>query len=448
LIFVLRENKDPGYLQRYVEEKKKVSENYEKGLYEGNEEFIRKYIAFARTLKPVLTNDAYSFLKEFYINMGYSGISGLPRKFDSLIRITVAIAKLKLKNTADVDEAEEAIIFYNKRLEYFNSAAGLATHPRDKAFLKIKEIIKEKNGLPILLTDAAIEASKKEQGIEFYLLGQGKFKNKKIEDLKLNNSYQLKQILIFLRNDACIQIIQEKPTTLRWKKENEKNHEVENESSNDQQNNTDQQIIDSVYETSKNHKTQKINNEIQYPIVRECDACDLCDTPEDYNTQSKEIITTNTDNTILKDTKTDNNNSINDNIKNEVNTARIDNTYKDNQIKQTTEVIIGKENQKNKGIDKESSNMTEQPSSHSSHSSHSTCESPSNEQNGEIIKIDAKNLQEDDSDQQLEPQLQLKHSSNADIFTNESIQNMQDSKKQQSTEDNSFTSNSNTEEAY
>jgi hypothetical protein len=447
LIFVLREKKDPDYLQRYVEEKKKVSENYENGLYEGNEEFIAKYIAFARTFKPVLTNDAYSFIKEFYINMGYSGISGLPRKFDSLIRITIAIAKLKLKNTADVDEAEEAVIFYNKRLEYFNSATRLATHPRDKAFLKIKEIVKEKNGLPILLTDAAIEASKNEQDIKFYLLGQGKLKNKDIEDLKLNNSYQLKQILIFLRNDPCIQIIQEKPITLLWKKDVEKNYQVANDYRNDQQNNTNPRSIDSVYEESKNQKT-RINDGIQNSIVRECDVCDLCDIYEDYNIQSKEITTTNMDNTISKDTKISNDNKINDNIKNKQITESISNIDKDNQIKGTIEAIRDKEKDKDKNNDKDLSSITEQSSSHSSHSSHSTCENPSNKPDAEIIKIDSGKLRDTDSHQQLENQLQLKHSPNADIFTNKTIQNLQDSKNQKSGDGNSSKSNSNMEGAY
>jgi len=445
LIFVLREKRDPDYLQRYVDEKKKVSENYENGIYEGNEEFIRKYIAFARTFKPILTNEAYSFLKEFYINMGTSGISGLPRKFDTLIRMTVAIAKLKLKNTADVDEAEEAVIFYNKRLEYFNLTTRLATHPRDITCLKIKEIIKEKNGLPILLTDAAIEASQIDQDIKYYLLGQAKFKNKDIDDLKLNNSYQLKQVLIFLRNDPCIQITQEKPMTLRWKKENESYSDKLSEPDKNNEKKTNEEIIDrNPLELEAKLETRKVVLENLKPIVRERDVCDLCDTNEAYNIQSKEITTINKDNTILKDTKISYNNRVNDNIKNKLITESIDNTNKDNQIKGTIEVKTIKEKEKDKNNVEELPNITELSSSHSSHPSHLTCENPSNEQYTENIKIESRNFQEDYS-QQLEPQLQLKHSPNADIFTNEGIQNIQDSKKLQSTEDNSSISNSNTE---
>ena len=248
-----------------------------------------------------------------------------------------------------------------------------------------------------------------------------------------------------MRNDPCIQIIQEKPITLRWKKENEKNHEVPVESRNDQRN-TNPQSIDSFYEESENQKTHKINNEIQNPIVQECDVCDLCDAHEDYNIQSKEITTINTDNVILKDAKISNNNRINDNIKNKLISSSIDKTDKNNQTKETIEVITDKE--KGKNHDKELPNITEQSSSHSSHSSHSASENPSNKRVAENIKIDSRNLQEDDSHPQLEPQLQLKHSPNADIFTNESIQNIKDSKKLQSTEDICFTSNSNTEGEY
>jgi replicative DNA helicase Mcm len=121
LIFVFRENTEPSYLGRYANKRKKTAEDYKRGLYDGNEEFIKKYLLYARSFKPELTEEAYSLLKSFFINMGKAGISGLPRKLDSLIRITSAIAKLKLKNTADIDDAQEAILFYNTILNNLNS---------------------------------------------------------------------------------------------------------------------------------------------------------------------------------------------------------------------------------------------------------------------------------------------------------------------------------------
>ena len=57
--------------------------------------------------------------------MGKAGISGLPRKLDSLIRITIAFAKLKLKSIADMEDAREAMLFFNEGLKYFNQTSEL-----------------------------------------------------------------------------------------------------------------------------------------------------------------------------------------------------------------------------------------------------------------------------------------------------------------------------------
>ncbi len=443
LIFVLRENKDPEYLQKYVEEKKKVCENYKAGLYEGNEEFIKKYIAYARTFKPVLTNDAYSLLKEFYINMGYSGISGLPRKFDSLIRITVAIAKLKLKNTADLDDAEEAMMFYNKQLEYFNWATRLATHPRDIAYSKIKEIVKEKEGLPILLTNAAIEASVRDQDTKYYLLGQGKFKNKTTDTLKLNNSYQLKQILILLRNDdTCIQIIQEKPMTVRWKKVNEEHYDKLSEPNIDYKKEANHAIIDKITLDSEKQKTQVIP---EYPnqMVKQCDECDECD--EENKLLSKGIIPINKDNIVSKDDGINVYKEKNDKLTLKSIISDVDNP-KSNNLAEATGAItsLEKENKDENSI--ESLNKNEKSSSHTSHSSHTFSENSSQILESENLRTKTKSDNSQESDRsELKSHIQLKYPPNAEVFTNETIHKILGSKVQQSNEDNPSTSDSNVE---
>jgi hypothetical protein len=53
-------------------------------------------------------------LSEYFARIGESGnIDGLQRKFDTLLRITIATAKLKLKDIADKDTME----FYNIMLQ-------------------------------------------------------------------------------------------------------------------------------------------------------------------------------------------------------------------------------------------------------------------------------------------------------------------------------------------
>ncbi|MGD9674010.1 MAG: hypothetical protein AB7U98_11095 [Candidatus Nitrosocosmicus sp.] len=440
LIFVLREKKDPEYLQRYVEEKKKVSENYKAGLYEGNEEFVRKYILYARNFKPVLSSDAFSLLKEYFINMGYAGVSGLARKFDSLIRITLAIAKLKLKDIADVDDAEEAMLFYNEGLKYFNLATQLVTRPRDGAYLAIKEIIKESNGSPIFLTDAAIEASRRNQDVKYHLLGQGKFKNNtNIDSLRLNNSHALQEILILLRNDTAIQIIQEKPITLRWvkTKENEKNNnKIVHLLDKDYKEivNTEVAVDPTLREVEK-QKNQKVTSKLPSSITQKCDEYDVCD---DDKTESTEIIPVNTDtsaidtSSLLIENSTKDESSSNKSVINESDNSTIS--------KNQTSITNSAANTKKDNNSKETLESNHNSSSHVSHTSHTSNENSSYRQDSK----NSENNQEVDHQQQLEPKIQLKHSPNADVFTNEDIQKVRDSKEQPSPIDNPPTSRSNT----
>ena len=153
--------------------------------------------------------------------MGKVGISGLPRRLDSLMRITISIAKLKLKTIADVDDAEEAIIFYNEGLDDFNQAVKLCDNPRDITYQEIRKIVNLNNGIPIPLTEAAEKACQSNENIRHYLLKKDdtsdiscSLNNNKAKKLKLSNSHHLKVVMELLRKDDCIQIVNEKPIKL------------------------------------------------------------------------------------------------------------------------------------------------------------------------------------------------------------------------------------------
>ena len=223
MIFILRENNNEDYLN-YVEKKEIIAQNYVNGKYEGDEDFLKKYLYYCKSLRPVLNQDAQKNINDYYIEMGKIGISGLPRRLDSLMRITTSIAKLKLKEIADVDDAQEAIVFYNKGLDDFNQAINLSDNPRDIAYQEIRKIVELTNGLPISLTEAAEKACESNENIRYYLLKKDKVQedaknmlDNKTKKLKLSNSHHLKGIMDLLRKDDCIQIVNEKHIDLRWK---------------------------------------------------------------------------------------------------------------------------------------------------------------------------------------------------------------------------------------
>ncbi len=84
-----------------------------------DKEFLRKYIAHAKSKKPVLTDQAMEKLKGEYLDLREQGgddtIPATARQLDSLVRLAEASARAHLRDQATVEDAERAI----RVTEYF-----------------------------------------------------------------------------------------------------------------------------------------------------------------------------------------------------------------------------------------------------------------------------------------------------------------------------------------
>lgn len=86
------------------------------------QELLAKYLAYARTLKPKLTEEAAKRLEEFYLKMrGKSATSDSPvaitaRQHESLIRLAEARAKSALRDEVTVEDAEAVINLFKVSL--------------------------------------------------------------------------------------------------------------------------------------------------------------------------------------------------------------------------------------------------------------------------------------------------------------------------------------------
>jgi replicative DNA helicase Mcm len=86
-------------------------------------ELLRKYVSYAKAIKPVLTNEALQRLKDFYLAMrSVSETEGSPvaitaRQLESLIRLAEARARASLRNEVLVEDAEAAINIMKRSLE-------------------------------------------------------------------------------------------------------------------------------------------------------------------------------------------------------------------------------------------------------------------------------------------------------------------------------------------
>ena len=80
-------------------------------------ELLRKYIAYAKSIKPVLTKEAISEIEDYYVKMRSSGseedgVKSIPisaRQLEGLIRLSEASAKIKLSHKITKEDAKKAI---------------------------------------------------------------------------------------------------------------------------------------------------------------------------------------------------------------------------------------------------------------------------------------------------------------------------------------------------
>jgi replicative DNA helicase Mcm len=86
-------------------------------------DLFRKYISYAKNLKPVLTQEALELLKGFYLLMrSASETEGTPvaitaRQLESLVRVAEARARASLRKEVLAEDAESAIDIMKKSLE-------------------------------------------------------------------------------------------------------------------------------------------------------------------------------------------------------------------------------------------------------------------------------------------------------------------------------------------
>jgi replicative DNA helicase Mcm len=124
LIFVLRDvpNKeaDEKMSEHILEIHRKGASPVEAPL---GSELMRKYVSYAKTIKPVLSHDALKRLGDFYLAMrSASEAEGSPvaitaRQLESLVRIAEARARVALRKEVSAEDAEAAVTIMKRSLE-------------------------------------------------------------------------------------------------------------------------------------------------------------------------------------------------------------------------------------------------------------------------------------------------------------------------------------------
>jgi DNA replicative helicase MCM subunit Mcm2 (Cdc46/Mcm family) len=178
--------------------------------------YIRKHIAYSKTLNPRVTDAAKVMLNEYYIKVAKD--FGSPRLLKTLYKLTKARAALKLKNLADEEDARETMQLYNAILQQYQQVVSIVENPSDVAVRLCIETIR------LLKWDISFEellksVCKENEQVSRYIG----------DAFALSRNWKARNILERLRNNSNIQQVNEKPVILRWfedQKEGIKDHRL------------------------------------------------------------------------------------------------------------------------------------------------------------------------------------------------------------------------------
>jgi replicative DNA helicase Mcm len=84
------------------------------------QEFITKYVAYAKRFKPELTDESVETVNQFYLHLRASAAEGsvaiTPRQLEALYRLSEASAKVRLAAKVTIDDAQRAIKIFEEYL--------------------------------------------------------------------------------------------------------------------------------------------------------------------------------------------------------------------------------------------------------------------------------------------------------------------------------------------
>jgi replicative DNA helicase Mcm len=156
---------------------------YDEKHIQHNYNFLEKFIEYARTIEPNITEEAKSMLNEYWIGLKKKQpLIITNRALESIHRIAKAFARLYLCNV-DTKIAYQTIKFMDKMFSEFYGCIYYVPEPRSLAYDETIKVIQQQKA-PIDLIEAVKIVCQRNDQIKYYLGGIFKQnKNKKLREL-------------------------------------------------------------------------------------------------------------------------------------------------------------------------------------------------------------------------------------------------------------------------
>jgi replicative DNA helicase Mcm len=210
LIFIFQYKQTQKERDEFADKLSDVEAKKERGELPDHTEFLIKYIQYAKQFNPILTDEARFMLTEFYKKVSTEGF-GSPRVLKTLTKIAKAIARLKLKNVADEEDANETMEFYNAILVKFQKSVVYSESPKMLAYKKGVEIIKRFENFGGITLEQIFETMCQEDKQLASYFGYDNDKSLKIQDN--HKASNVKKLLLTHTN---IKRVHDNPIVLKW----------------------------------------------------------------------------------------------------------------------------------------------------------------------------------------------------------------------------------------
>ena len=209
LKFIFKDRKDIEEIRRFADQLTEIEDKKDNMELPDHTEFLTKYIQYAKEIQPKLSEEARHMLKEFYIEIA-SKFFGSPRIHITLPKLAKAIARLKLKDIADEEDAEEAMQFYNVMLQNFQKQVVISQSPREVAYQECMSVLKEMKNFGGFTFEKLIEkiCQRNEHLSNYFRYGK--------VSLQIKHNKKSRNVYDMLLNNSKIKKIGEKPTVLQW----------------------------------------------------------------------------------------------------------------------------------------------------------------------------------------------------------------------------------------
>jgi replicative DNA helicase Mcm len=221
LIFLIRTTRNENAIREYAYHKSElIDENKPIPNYDL---YLQKHIMLSKQLNPTLSKEAKMMLAEYYIKIAKR--SGSPRVLETLYRIAKAIARLKIKDVVDAEDAKETMRFYNVMLQQLDQVVAVTSDPRTVAFNECLNVLENYRN-PIPYVELVRFASRKNEYVGLYIGNK----------YRLQENKKLRSIADMLLNHSSVRCIKQKPLLLQWSEE--KRNNSEEQMTNNYSNNT------------------------------------------------------------------------------------------------------------------------------------------------------------------------------------------------------------------